>query len=353
MKYVDTFSGMGGFSLGIKAVLGKEAECVLAVDYDKKVSETFHNNFGLNSYGNIRELNISDIPDHDIIFGGFPCQPFSRNGKWFNKNDKTIGENEERDNLFLELVRILSAKKPKYFVFENVKGLLSMKNKDGSSCLDSILQNLIGCGYKVQHKVLNAADYGIPQQRLRVFFVGIRDDIEQEFSFPDPVELNVSIKDILEEHVDEKYLLSNLWSNRVINLNATAENLIKKNHSFDKGHSRYEVIQHIYDNSEKILQRSNKIESVAILYGDTPSGMPRQQDKIYSINGISPTIATFSTPAVDSNQGLRQLTPRECARLQGFPEDYKLPKKDSVAYKQIGNAVASPVVTAILRNLLK
>ena len=89
------------------------------------------------------------------------------------------------------------------------------------------------------------------------------------------------------------------------------------------------------------------------MYGDTPSGLPRQQDKIYSINGISPTIATFSTPSIDSNQGLRQLTPRECARLQGFPESYKLANNDALAYKQIGNAVASPVVVAVLRKLLK
>jgi len=354
VRYVDTFSGIGGFSLGIHSVLGDEAKCVLAIDYDKNVSETFFNNFGINSYGNIRELEVQNIPDHDIIFGGFPCQPFSRNGKWFNKNDKTIGEQEERDNLFLELVRILVAKKPKYFVFENVKGLLSMKNMDGSSCFDTIVQNLNEAGYDVHTKLLDAVDFGVPQQRERIFFVGIRSDLKQEFKFPTPSPIGPqSIEDILEKKVSDKYLISNLWKKRTILGGGPNSGPGKKNHDFPNGHSRYEVIKWLYeDNSKKPTQPTGKIESVAILYGDTPSGLPRQQDKIYSVNGISPTIATFSTPAVDSKQGLRQLTPRECARLQGFPETYIFPQKDAVAYKQIGNAVAVPVIAAIVKQLL-
>lgn len=353
MRYLDTFSGLGGFSLAAKEVLGNKAQCVLAVDFDKNVSITFKNNFGINSYGNIRELKNEDIPDHDALFGGFPCQPFSRNGKWFNKNGKTIGENEERDNLFLELVRILVAKKPKYFVFENVKGLLSMKNRDGSSCVGTIVSNLKDCGYRVKYDVLDAANFGIPQQRLRVFFVGIREDLDQEFKFPISGSRISSIEDIMQPDVPSKYLISNLWKNRTIKLNATPNNLDKKNHPFEKGHSRYSVMQYLYDRAKKPVDKTGRIESVAILYGDTPSGLPRQQDKVYSIKGISPTIATFSTPVVDSPQGLRQLTPRECARLQGFPDTYTLPKNDTHAYKQIGNAVCVPVVVALLKNLFK
>jgi len=353
MKYIDTFSGLGGFSLAIKEVVGKSAICALAIDFDKNVCQTFKTNFGIESYGNIRDLKNEDIPDHDIIFGGFPCQPFSRNGKWFNKNDKTLGNEEERGNLFLELVRILVSKKPKYFLFENVKGLLSMNNMDGSSCFDTIVDNLQCAGYDVHTKILDAADFGVPQQRERIFFVGIRSDLEQSFRFPEPFLSNLSIEDILEDKVPEKYFIANLWKKRIIKAGGPISGRGKTNHGFPKGHSRYEVIKWLYDNnSKKPTKKTGKIESVAILYGDTPSGLPRQQDKIYSIKGISPTIATFSTPAVDSPQGIRQLTPRECARLQGFPENYIFPSKDAVAYKQIGNSVAVPVIVALVKQIL-
>jgi DNA (cytosine-5)-methyltransferase 1 len=354
MKYCDTFCGLGGFSLGLRAII-PDAECVWAIDFDKNVSETFKNNFGIECLGNIRDAKTENIPDHDIIFGGFPCQPFSRNGKWFNKNDKTIGDAEDRDNLFLELVRILKDKQPKYFVFENVKGLLKMKNKDGTLCIRTIIENLVECGqgYKVSPIVVDAADFGVPQQRVRVFLIGIRKDLDQEFHWPPKVPKTKAIEDILESDVPAKYLISNIWKNRKIKGGGPESGPGKKNHPFDIGHSRHEVINHIYNEAVKPKTKTHKIESVAILYGDTPSGLPRQQDKIYSIKGIAPTIATFSTPVVDSAQGIRQLTPRECARLQGFPESYKFPKKDAAAYKQIGNAVCVPVVAAILKELLK
>ena len=227
IKYVDTFCGMGGFSIAIKELF-PNAICVLAIDYDKNVSLTFNNNFGIDCLGNIRELETKNVPDHDILFGGFPCQPFSRNGKWFNNNNKIVGENEDRDNLFLELVRILLDKKPSYFVFENVKGLLSMKNMDGSSCVDTIVENLVNCGYKVQYKVLDAADFDLPQQRERVFFVGIRNDINQSFEWPEAQKRTKSIENVLENNVLDKYLLINLWKNRKINLSVKPENLDKK-----------------------------------------------------------------------------------------------------------------------------
>lgn len=351
IKYCDTFCGLGGFSLAMHQTFGKDANCVWAIDFDKNPAETFKANFGIECLGNIREAKTQDIPDHDIILGGFPCQAFSRNGRWYNHNNKTIGD-DERDNLFLELVRILDAKKPKYFIFENVKGLLSMKNGDGTLYFETIKDTLISCGYKIHVKLLDAADYGVAQQRERVFFVGIRNDIDQTFEFPKPIPRTLSISDVLETNVPSKYFLKNLWKNRKINLNCKPENAHKVNHSFQAGHSRHEVIKHLYDIAVKPPVKTGKIESIAILYGDTPSGMPRQQDKIYSVNGIAPTIATFSTPAIDSPQGLRQLTPRECARLQGIPDAHILPKKDSLAYKQIGNAVAVPVIAAIIKNLV-
>lgn len=350
MRYADAFCGLGGFSLAMKELnsLGVSNECVWAIDFDKSAAKTYQANFGLDPYGDIRKVDTATIPDHDLLFGGFPCQPFSRNGKWFNKG-KNIAESEERDNLFLDLARILRSKQPKYFVFENVLGLLSMRNKDGSSCFDTIVDCLKECGYGVHTQVLDAADFGLPQQRKRVFFVGIRSDLNQDFEFPAPLPRTKTIGDLLTNLVDSKYLITNLWKSRKLAL-ARPE---MANHKLLAGGSRLQAIVEIYqNNANKAWSRSSKIESEAILYGDTPSGLPRQQDKIYSALGISPTLATFSTPVISTYQGLRQLTPRECARLQGIPDDFILPKSDSMAIKQIGNSVASPVVKAILLKLV-
>lgn len=353
MKYCDLFCGLGGFSLAAHNVFGNKAECVFALDFDKNVAKTYKTNFNIDCLGDIREIDAALIPDHDILFGGFPCQPFSRNGKWFNKNDKTIGTAETRDNLFLEVARILAEKQPKFFLLENVKGLLSMKNTDGSLYYDAIIHILEVCGYNVKTQVLDAADFGLPQQRKRVFFVGTRDDIDATFEFPSRKPRITSISNVLETTVDDKYLLVNLWKNRKITSGASRMGSAQANHPFAAGSSRYEAIKYIHEQSIKLISPISRIHTTAIVYGDTPSGLPRQQDKIYSTLGISPTIATFSTPSIDAKEGLRQLTPRECARLQGIPDSYILPTNDGIAYKQIGNSVAVPVITALIENIVQ
>jgi DNA (cytosine-5)-methyltransferase 1 len=357
IRYVDAFSGLGGFSLGLRAAVGESnAKCVMAIDFNREVSDTFKDNFELDSFGDIREIaaRAHEIPDHDVLFGGFPCQPFSKNGRWFLKNDKTVGDAEDRDNLFLELVKILQAKQPEYFVFENVGGIKAMKNKDGSPVLETIIENLEGAGYQVHHDFLDAYDFGVPQQRIRCIIVGTRNDLKDRYERPKPaiVSRTPAIEDILDRSVPDKYLLKHVWRNRTV-LRGARGNGKQPNHDFPKGTKRYKVIDWLYGaNKNKPAGRTGAIEPVAILYGDTPSGLPRQQDKIYSVLGISPTVATFSTPAVDAPEGHRMLTPRECARLQGFPNSYRLPKHDARAYKQVGNAVCVHMVTAVLKALL-
>jgi DNA (cytosine-5)-methyltransferase 1 len=353
ISYVDAFSGIGGFHLGVERALGGQAGCVMAIDHDPKAASTYHRNFGISSLADIRKVEGREIPDHEVLFGGFPCQPFSKNGRWFLKNGKTVGDSEDRDNLFLELVRILYAKRPDYFVFENVSGLTLMRNKDGTSVLDTIVQNLKQAGYSVHYRVLDAADFGVPQQRKRIFFVGIREGLRDMFGWPVPsYSVHPAIQDILQPNLgDPKYLLKNLWRNRTVLLGARP-GAHQANHPFHRGTPRYDAIEWLYDtNQGKPRTRTGQIEPVAILYGDTPSGLPRQQDKVYSVLGISPTVPTFSTPAVDAPEGLRMLTPRECARLQGFPDSYELPASDAVAYKQIGNSVCVPVVAAVVSAL--
>lgn len=352
MKYFDAFCGLGGFSLAVRSVV-PDARCVRAVDSDRRAAETYESNFGLPALGDMTALQSEEVEDFDILFGGFPCQPFSRNGKWYNKNDRVIGQLEDRANLFLTLVNLIDEKKPKFFVLENVPGLVNMENTDGTSYLKAIVESLIELNYDLRVKVLDAADHGSPQQRKRLFFVGTPRDYDWDWPAKEP--RTATVGDILEPLVEEKYLLSNLWKNRRMTDSPPRSNVVKKepNHTVPKGGSRLEALKQVYKSSTKPTQPTGRITPLAVIYGDTPSGLPRQQDKLYSPLGLSPTIATFSTPAFETTQGWRQLTPRECARLQGIPDSFKLPQNDSVAYKQIGNAINVMLVSKLINNLLK
>jgi DNA (cytosine-5)-methyltransferase 1 len=340
---------MGGFSIAAHQTF-PDSKCVWAIDFDKDVSKTFFDNFRIECHNDILNVDpAKDVPDHDILFGGFPCQPFSQSGKWRT----TIGEGEDRANLFIPLVNILKVKQPGFFVFENVDNLERVENLDGTLYIDTIRAAIIEAGYEVKIQVLDAKDYCVPQHRERVFLVGaLKGSKSFDFEFPKMPTCDIpAIEDILEADVDEKYLIKNKWKGLTL-LGRRKEDALLPNHNFPAGTSRAEVVQWIYDNNKnKPTRRTGKTEAAAILYGDTPSGKARRTDKIYSRLGVSPTVVAFSAPAVDSLQGLRLLTPRECANLQGFPPDYILPSNDHAAYKQIGNAVCIPVVAAILRSL--
>lgn len=376
MRVVDTFSGLGGFRKAAQnacSALGIEFSCVKSVEVDKNACKTYEANFGENPLGDMRAIPPEDFPDHDLLLGGFPCQPFSRNGRIYNFSNKTI-EEDDRSNLCTRLLSVLATKKPKCFVFENVKGLLGIKNADGSSFFDTLYDNLVSAGYAVSAIPLNTYDFGLPQQRKRVYFVGLRNDLLSKHELPMPMsgmDRIPAVEDVLDKEVPEKYLLQNLWHKRT-NLRTVAqivdhltERGIEKPKfvvsllrlgpaSINKRLSRYETLKIAYESGtwERPSERTGEITPIAIIYGETISGAPRQQDKLYSIKGISPTIATFSTPAFDSAQGWRVLTPRECARLQGFPDDFKLPMNDALAYKQVGNAVSVKVAQAVVQSVL-
>lgn len=334
LKFIDLFAGIGGFHFAMKTVWPK-SECVFASEIDKHAARTYENNHGVNPLNDITKTDIRALPKADLLCAGFPCQPFSRNGKWYNLNNMTVGD-DSRANLFLYIIEYLKYHRPAVAVLENVSGIYKIKNKDGSPYLDSILDAIKECGYVGHCSILNSADFGLPQQRKRTFIVCFADENPAgRFVWPEKLERSLCINDILEENVDSKYYLENRWSGRNnIKLLGSRLSQLKIN---------YEERELCYSNITK------KISPVAMIYGDTPSGAPRQQDKLYSRFGISPTIATFelSIPNIDT-PNWRVLTPRECARLQGFPENLKLPRKDSFAYKQIGNAVSVSVVEKIL-----
>lgn len=355
VRYADLFAGIGGFALAFQKALPGRTAWVYGCDNDQRAAATYKANFGHAILQDITKVDFGTLPDCDLVLGGFPCQPFSRNGLHYNRGrDSTVGKSslriqnpkEQRHHLFQYLVRFLRVKRPARFLFENVKGLESMRNVEGRSYLDIIRSAFSSCGYTVYTAVLDSADYGLPQQRRRLLFAGFRTDIfgpkeHMKFCFPPGVPRTSCVRDILELRTDPRYRLSNLWRNRI------CRRLV------DASGNRLTRLQALANarlpDSNLPTRPTGRIEPISIIYGDTPSGGPRQMDKLYSVLGISPTIATFSTPAFATEEAWRILTPRECARLQGFPDDFELPKSDSAAYKQIGNAISVNTVAAVLR----
>jgi DNA (cytosine-5)-methyltransferase 1 len=360
---------MGGFSQAMDEL--DMGECVWACDIDVDAAKTFDKNFGYKgSHGDIWEAEKSDLPNFDILFGGFPCQAFSINGTGFRKaagaTSGTVDETDERHHLYKALVQLLKKKQPKYFLFENVGGLTRINDIDGNPMLGKVLEAFQNCGYRVEYKILDAANFGTAQQRKRVYFVGVRKDLSKVFNFNQVKTVTSSscINDILEDSVDEKYLLKNYWKTYTCNADPKK---FKGNPSkmptngwetLGEGEiPRFKVMQYLHDKAKKAKKYTKpigKVKPLCLIYGDTPSGISRQGDRVYSRWGLCPTLATFtvSIPKIDSPQGLRRLTPKECARLQGFPDKYKLHPNETKAYKQIGNAVCVKVVKAILKELL-
>ena len=384
LKFVDTFAGVGGFHVGTKKVL-PDAECVLAVEWDKDAQYSYHENFPETPiFGDITEL--TEIPDHDLLTGGFPCQPFSINKQSSVK--KVYDEEDNRSNLFLQLVRIAELKQPKYLLFENVAALASMKNKDGGLVIEEIKYAFEQIGYNVDYRVYDAADFGVPQQRKRVFIIGKRKDLNETINWPEPEYKPVAVKDILDEgEIDPK---------RFVNLNSKTctsrcyhkdDDMSvpwsqgnryycnKSNKNDDKvykwvGSGSSEKLEEtdlnkkdmVWQDKEEAFKESSRdnnpikdgrlvITPKSIIMYDTPSKISRQHERIYSIQGISRTLATFGHPLFEIDGRWRYLTGTESARLQGFPVDngYKVHPKHGTACKHFGNAVCVNVVEAIVK----
>jgi len=336
--------------------------------------------------GDITKIDISKLPDHDILTGGFPCQPFSRNNMTRIRHnvqqgntDLKVDETDDRSVLFTKLVEILEIKKPKIFIFENVQQLCKMMYGD-EKVIDTIVDACTDAGYNVQYTVLDAQYFGVPQQRKRVFIVGVRKDISKTFVFPTKSDSTLTVEDILETgSVDSKYYVSNAWkTKKTLKKHLGTKVKVKKEpndtstqptdekyelrNPHDKDELRLTVLGRNYkpyiyiEPKEKTSLVSGKIILASVLLGDTPSGISRQHDRIYSIKGISRTLATFGHPAFDMNSDnvkqWRMLTARECARLQGFTENFKLHSRKDIALKQLGNAVCVNVVKAVALSLL-
>lgn len=318
LKVVSLFSGCGGLDFGLEQA---GYNVVWANDIEKSVIETYNHNIGNIVESDIREISTDDIPDCDVITAGFPCQPFSSAG-----NRK--GLKDEDGNLFEECIRIIDAKNPKVVIFENVRGILSIKNIDGSSLIDTIvylLENL-NPGYNVTYKLLKSSDYGVPQQRYRVIFVGIRKDIGKYFDFPEPTSSS-----------DDPSL--------------TVENII----NVPEGTANKNDIWNFSPQSKKLIPYINEGGSWKnIPYEVLPPRLKRIKDNMkkyrapnfyrrFARSEINGTITAAATP---ENCGIihpledRRYSVREIARIQSFPDDFVfLGNSIPAKYRMIGNAV--------------
>lgn len=309
IKFIDLFCGLGGFRLALEK---QKCKCVFSSDIDEAVSKVYENNFGEYPSGDITKIDAKDIPDFDILCGGFPCQSFSIAGK-------RLGFEDTRGTMFFEVARILRERQPKAFILENVKGLT---NHDKGKTLDVILNTLKELGYDYVYKVLNSSNYGIPQSRERWYCVGVRKDLNIKLNiddiFPPEQLLLYSYDDVIDSN--------NTYNDYIIS------ETCKKN-----------IDLYI----DKVKDRTSKY---TLAYEIRPS---RCQ---FRANGISPCLTAKmgtggnNVPVVVELN--RKLTEKECLKLMGYPDSYKI-GTGAQAYKQIGNSVIVPILEYISKQLVE
>ena len=319
-KFIDLFAGIGGFRLALQNLGGK---CVFTSEWDKEAKRTYKANFGETPFGDItKEETKSYIPDgFDVLCAGFPCQAFSIAGK-------RGGFEDTRGTLFFDVAEIIKRKQPKAIFLENVKGL---RNHDKGKTLTTILNVLReDLGYFVpEPQIVNAKDFGVPQNRERIYIVGFHSSTGiNEFTYPKPLDKKVTFADVKEKNVPPtKYYLSTQYIQTLENHKARHES---KGNGFG-----YAII-----GDDEIAN--------AVVCG----GMGRERNLVldHRITDFTPTTHIKGTVNRD---GIRKMTPREWARLQGFPDNYLIPVADASAYKQFGNSVAVPAIQATAKEILK
>ncbi len=304
-QFIDLFAGIGGFRIALQSVGGK---CMFSSEWDKFAKESYFANYGEVPFGDIRKFTASQdalntIPEHTILAGGFPCQPFSQAGH-------QKGFEDTRGTLFFEVMEIVRQKQPDVLFLENVKRL---KTHNKGKTFETILQVLRDEGYKVYAKVLRAYDFGVPQNRERIFIVAFRTPLKFEFPEPQKGKEKIQVGNILELDPDPKYTISD-------KLLAGHERRLKEHREKGNGFG-FSVFTHESDYANTLSARYYKDGSEILI--------------------------------AQENKNPRKLTPRECARLQGFPEKYRIVVSDAQAYKQFGNSVAVPVVKAVAKQIMK
>ena len=296
-NFIDLFAGVGGMRLGFEFAGGK---CVYTSEWDSNAQKTYEANFGEIPEGDITKVDEKDIPDFDVLLAGFPCQPFSTIGQRAGFKHETQG------TLFYDVLRIIEHKRPSSFLLENVKGLIS---HDSGKTLKVILESLTSIGYQVQYKVLDAADFGVPQYRKRIYIVGFdtkRFKREIQFYWPKPLNKKIGIVKYIESGIED--------------------------HSISK-HLQKSYFDKLDDGRPQIVTQESDfpVKTLVSTY-----------HKIQRLTG------TF---VKDGPTGVRLLTANECKAIMGFPKNFKIPVSRTQMYRQMGNSVAVPVVKAVAREI--
>jgi DNA (cytosine-5)-methyltransferase 1 len=297
--FIDLFAGIGGTRLGFESAGG---ECVFTSEWDPHAQRTYQANFGDKPHGDITKISSAEIPDFDILLAGFPCQPFSSIGKRQGFLHKTQG------TLFHDVARIIKDKQPKAFMLENVPGLLT---HDKGETFKIIHSTLLELGYTVDFKVLNSAEFGVPQQRKRIYIVGFRNDIVDKdfhFEFPEGKKKNVYINQFLEKDA----------------VGYSISKRLQEGYMYKKDDGRPMVVDHTSEVQVKTLVAS--------------------YHKIQRLTG------TF---VKDGETGLRLFTEKECKAIMGFPENYVVPVSRTQMFRQFGNSVVVPVISAVAKKMAK
>ncbi len=302
-RFIDLFAGIGGFRLALES-LG--ATCVYSDEWDVAAQEVYRNNFGEIPDGDITKVDEQRIPEHDILCAGFPCQAFSISGK-------QLGFEDSRGTLFFDVARIVQAKRPKVVFLENVKNFAT---HDKGKTLAVVRATMEELGYVFYERVLNAVDYNVPQNRQRIYMVCFRADLPRgEFHFPNPLPLTRYVEDFLlgEEEVQHLYV--------------------------DRPDTYYTGVEDTTYSKKPIrLGRVNK---------------GGQGERIYSTKGVAITFSAYGGGVFSKTGGYlvgnrpRKLHTRECARLMGYPDRYRLSEKPHIAYRQLGNSVVIDVLQYI------
>ena len=406
-NFIDLFCGTGGLRLGLEQALaefGIQSKCIMSAETDKKACESYRLNFNEDPYRDVK--SVSNLPYFDMLLAGFPCQAFSYAGK-------QKGFEDTRGTLFFEVARILKESKPKFFFLENVRGLVT---HDKGKTFETIKQTLDDLGYGINYVLLNSSHFGVPQNRVRIYIVGIldqkvsltlssnsgssdshkfKDDIQTDlFSSNNHITL---IKDILEDNVDAKYLCSKDFTHKISQalhgdlnkihgyrltdyrggnaihsweldlkgkcsedeidfMNSLISNRRKKifgTHKDGKSLTKDQILT--FYNAEKFEQVTNSLIKKGYLQITTEGYKPVCGNMSFEVfKFLDPNSISITLTASDSNRlgiyhqgSLRRITPRECARIQGYPDTYQL-INDQAVYKQMGNGVSVPVVKNVI-----
>lgn len=310
-RFIDLFAGIGGFRLAFQNLGG---ECVFTSEIDAHAQKTYYENFGDLPEGDITKISEKDVPDHDILLAGFPCQAFSIAGK-------KGGFDDARGTLFFDVARIIREKQPKAFFLENVKGLRMHDKGRTLATILNILRNDLNY-YVPDPEIVNAKNFGVPQNRERIYIVGFRKDLGiDSFEYPKPSKKNVSFAKVKEKNVvSSKYWLSNQYLS-----------------TLRKHRERHEAKGNGFGFS--VIKDSEIANAIVV------GGMGKERNLVEDDRIVDFTPVTHIKSGINK-EGIRKMTPREWARLQGFPDTFKWSVADVHAYKQFGNSVAVPAIQA-------